>query len=473
MEIPDIGTRFSKQNISFVPRQSIPNSLSDNPHQRTSYLYHFAKRSRLNKKKPSPNIHFGSSSLVETFASRPKHQDSALAEKPLLNDTVKIDTVENQIEDKQKDSNPDLAKKAKKLTVRKVIDMATIASYALFIGSAIYFNHAHSPLEKLSSKLSKNAIKTKSLKESLEHQAEIITGKSGKGNWVYRLFSYFGKNKENSAELTNNLIYGFGTLVVMPLVILYSPFGKKSATKEDRTFTLLRQPISFATVFALQYTFDEITKYLIPKMNSYGLLDTVTKKSTNGKQVNILYSRDKALDKIKEFFSARINHNEERCFHFDDAEFNRLSNKKPLHHGRIKSLLGFNQDMKLLNEFKLRKFITIIEEYAGKPGKEGDLKNVLELKALLNNYIKDAPELVDHLENLVFSATRSKAMKELLTVGANSIFSQALGIMMLNFVYGKMMKSYVKWKKDHAVLPPQSTSPPTADSFKAEKGGQK
>lgn len=324
----------------------------------------------------------------------------------------------NKLPQTDSDQNKKEATK-KRFTSRDALDAATVVLYISFIAAAIAMNKAN-PITK-----------AKVAKVAEDTAKETSKNPVGLG---YKLFDFFGKLKRNSEELTNNIVYGFGTLVVMPLVILFSPFGKKKATKEDRVFTVLRQPISFATLFTMQLTFDKIFKTLVPNLNKYKLLDGI--KGKDGKE--LFFRIEQALDDLKKALEKDEKGNPRTNFSFSE-----LINDK-----------NYQREYEILeehlkkhgNKFTLDEFINAIKQIAAAVGETPRAKEMGYYLDLFTKDIKDNPVLAEKVKNVVYTAARGKGLKEVSVVVANSIISQALGIMMLNFLYGKMMRKYDEYK---------------------------
>jgi len=77
---------------------------------------------------------------------------------------------------------------------------------------------------------------------------------------------------------------------------------------------------------------------------------------------------------------------------------------------------------------------------------EHEINQIKILQELLKDY-HHIPGFKDLIDNMARAGMRNKASTQALTIVANSIFSQALGIMTLNFLYGKMMKKYASIKQ--------------------------
>lgn len=376
------------------------------------------------------------------------------------------------------DLSSDKSQKPKrKWTGRKVVDAFTVTAYAAIVTAAIAVKKCRSKDLKLIEECAKKAKAKKLANGDLSYQAKLYTGDHKEGGRLYRFFDKLGKWSEDSKELTNNIVYGFGTLAIMPLVILFSPIGKKDASKEDRTFTVLRQPISFATLFAVQLTFDKLFKSLADDLNKYGLLDG---KKINGKEV--YFSESKMRQELYDTLRKDKNQKEIKEFHFDEKALAKYKEaqkvlkehiegaEKDFHEGDFRFPI---KKAAKGNKFTLEQFsdsiVAIIKGMGEKPvvmkdvidsetgkvqldSKTGKkmtetVKYFEKLQSLVAHYEKDYPTLFEKLENMAYSGMRSKALKETAAIIANSVISQALGIMMLNFVYGKMMKKVSKAKQ--------------------------
>lgn len=347
----------------------------------------------------------------------------------------------------------------KRWTGRNVVDAFTVTAYAAIVMSAIAIKKCRPGVVKDVEKLAANKKAGRALKDGIELEGKVLQGKCDKGGPLYKLFDYFGKLKENSAELTNNLVYGFGTLVIMPLVILLSPFGKKDASKEDRTFTVLRQPISFATVFAVQLTFDKVFKSLINELNKYRLLDGI--KTKKGEE--LFFSDDRMNEELQNILTKVNKDKTKNHFYFNEAclrdkeNFAKELKILDLHlKGDKREFVVDGGDSRIPvsikakgNRFTLEEFsdslVSIIKSIGDKKPTEKQINN---LKKLVEHYGQSSPGLFKKLENMAYSGARGRGLKEMSVIIANSIISQALGIMMLNFVYGKMMKKYTQLKQN-------------------------
>lgn len=343
-------------------------------------------------------------------------------------------------------------KKAKTQKIRNTIDIGTVIAYATIVSTAIAIKAGRPKLLKILEKLKDNKNNVRIAREELEMGGKYLQGKCEKGGLLYRCFDKFGKLKNNSYELTNNQVYGFGTLVVMPLVILFSPFGKKDASKEDRMFTVLRQPVSFATLFTMQLTFDKIFKSLVKDLNDYKCLDEV--KGKDGKELFFSQSRIKTVlsDMLKPYGKDHFYSFNQECLR-DKINFKKeLEILNDLINGEVKTFVHSRGKVAVPisgnhNKFNLKDFTTSISNLITKMGDEPNENSINNLKKLLKPYIERVPNFENTLNNMILANKRSRAVKEVSVIVANSLASQALGIMMLNVLYGKGMKKLAQLKQ--------------------------
>ncbi len=389
-----------------------------------------------------------------------------------------------KIDQQQKDSNESSETKflqstdakRKKWTTRDTIDTITVAAYAGIVGFAIFAKGNKTKMLKLMEKQEKLQTKKGVISEDITNLAKSLKGETSQGTRIYKFFDWCGKLKENSAELTNNVIYGLGTLIIMPIVILFSPVGKKDTSKEDKVFTVLRQPISFATVFAMQLTFDKFFKSMMNELNLRGLLDGT--KDKKGKE--IFFNEDRVNTVLSKKFE---NIGENKNFNFDKGALENIKNEfdilkkiptkdlkseqKELKSVYEKTLdvidihinggdLNFVYKHKKNLNFKVKAngnifghkdFIKDLTGIICQFGETKPTKNQLSvIKSVVANYTQQIPDLPDLIDNAAKCGYRTKVIKQVSAVIANSIASQALGIMMLNFLYGKIMKARQKNK---------------------------
>ncbi len=284
------------------------------------------------------------------------------------------------------------------------------AAVAIPIGLAVSKSHPEKALKKLD-KLKKQG---SALKEGAEDVIANIGKTPDKTGWGFKLGVWGDKITKTGEELINNLVYGFGTVVVMPLVILYSPFGKKNASKEDKWFTVARQPLSFGTMFLMQLTADKFFKGVVPGLVKKNAFESKGLLKADGTFIDDLdYSKVRFNSEVlKEDFSKAF-----------------------------KDVTGKSEEV-VKNLFKFKDHKPVAQE----------------LKRLLENVDeKTVISLVEKLDNHFHAKNREKMLTQGLVIATNILFSAPVGCTMLNVLYGKMMKL----KKT-----PQSQN-------QVEKGGQK
>lgn len=359
----------------------------------------------------------------------------------------------DEVELKPKSNLPDKIaspkdKSENKWTIRKGVDVSTVAAYTAVLGSAIYMIKSKSVPVKLVEARKVLEQKAVAVTNELKEAANITIGKQKSGSILYKIFDKFGKFKENSEELTNNLVYGFGTLVVMPLVILFSPIGKKDATPEDRTFTVLRQPISFATVFAMQLSFDKIFKSLLKDINKYDLFKGI--KGADGKELQ--FKKADTLKNLKEKIEEYRTTNNIDYFEINTDCFN----DKDLHAEAIKYQEHIQKHGG--NKFTTADVKALIINTIGDEYKVSNRVPLDKINRLLKKYTANPSILTEAIDHTFNACLRTRALKEGSVILANSLFSQALGIMMLNVIYGKMMKKYTAFKESIAQGPQKNSN---------------
>ena len=184
-----------------------------------------------------------------------------------------------QEQDKSNQTKEDEKKKG--FSAKKLTNFLGVALAIGAIGGYAISRHRISSQEKEFNKIEKVKKKFTGFVDNLK---ESLVDSSGK-NVFFKWGEKFNKISEQNKELFNNLIYGFGTVVVMPFVILFSPLGKKDASTEDKVFTVLRQPLSFATMFSMQLTVDKFFKNLTPKFIKKNVLEDKNILAADGKDI--------------------------------------------------------------------------------------------------------------------------------------------------------------------------------------------
>lgn len=256
--------------------------------------------------------------------------------------------------------------------------------------------------------LEKQKDKLKKVQDGLDNLVDKVTVDKTKMNKSFKFGLWSNKIADHNPELFNNLIYGFGTVAIMPLVILFAPFGKNKSTPEDRLFTVLRQPISFVTMFGMQLTVDKFIKDLVPKFVKNNSLE----KDIEDSKGNKIY------DNIQ-FNTAEYK------THFSDQ----LKKVGGMSAESVSGLLKINDEQSIKKEIlKLPK------------------EKIVELLPKLDKYFK--------------IKGREQLLGQTIVVIGNVLFSAPIGCTMLNVFYGKSMK---------ALKPPKVEAKAKENN---EKGGQ-
>jgi hypothetical protein len=410
---------------------------------------------------------------------------------------------------KKQDQNKDLffgqetaapaEKKSSKLSLaNNLLNASALAAYTVLVGSAVILSMTKRKDIKLAEGITKTSTKLTNQTNGLENVLKVgqtnkkaledfqLCKTSGekeckeiKHSHLMKLGEYFGDLKENSDEFTNNLVYGFGTLVVMPLVILFSPFGKKDATKEDRIFTIFRQPISFGTIFAAQLTVEKLVKNLVPELNRFNLI-----KIKNKDKEGEFFSADinDAKDKFKKSFKENFNLDKQKeivdkCKAHFDKKLEEVSKFIKEHDIEGKSFSS-EEKTELIKKWKEQRTLEkdieklaelqkqLAENLSVDPQKAQEIKpadvagfftdkatSVNEYNKFNDNIVKNFLEktelegLTNEMKEVFTVNRRAGAVKNMTGVLMNSVVSQAIGLIALTFVYGKVMKGYGNYKK--------------------------
>ncbi|MDD3014682.1 MAG: hypothetical protein PHC34_13360 [Candidatus Gastranaerophilales bacterium] len=301
-------------------------------------------------------------------------------------------------------------------SVKNVTNWTGILLYPLVLGIPIAIKMKRNRINKDTDALEK-IIKQASYKvEDIAQDALIKTGQTKKGGLLYKISTFFNKAKDTGEELTNCLVYGFGTVVVMPLVILFSPIGKKNTSKEDKTFAVLRQPLSFVTMFSVQATFDALFKKIIPQLNSLKLLEGI--KGKNDKELLFNESESKNIFKTE----------------FDKAK---------------ESLKAKN----LLNE--VDKELVDIDKFLEKALEKYKTDPIEEIMKPIQKYITENSNLKNAFEQAIYTPSRAKVLKEVSVITTNVIVSQFIGCTLLNVIYGKTMKKWGPKSENKTEIKPE------------------
>ena len=203
----------------------------------------------------------------------------------------------------------------------------------------------------------------------------------------------------------------------MPLVINFSPFGKKNSSKEDKKYATLRQPLSFATMFSIQLTNDKMFKRWTNAIMDQNLLET---------------------DKVK----AAIKEN------------------------KVETVLD---DIKYADGELKKHFERVANELLGKGELSADEKAVLykmknaEMQhKTLEGFLKDTSKrtvssenienILKHFDRYAKAAGNKRLVGESLKILSNVIVSQFVGCTLLNVIYGKVMKKAEIKKQDRLAV---------------------
>lgn len=240
---------------------------------------------------------------------------------------------------------------------------------------------------KLFEKQSKEAKKATDAIDNLKDH--VLVDKTGLSK-NFKMGLWFEKVAGQNKELFNNIVYGFGTVIVMPLVILFAPFGKKKSTPEERMATVLRQPMSFATMFAMQLTVDKLFKDLVPKF---------IKKNSFEKNIG----PDK---EHRNYENIQFNHEEYKP-HLDD---------------QLEKVGGFTKEK-----------IKDLHKANNMDAFKSEIKNVCSGEK--------AEILLKKLDKFNAIKGKGELLGQSITILGNVFFSTPVGCTTLNILYGKTMKA--------------------------------
>lgn len=160
--------------------------------------------------------------------------------------------------------------KKKSFSFKKATNIAGVLAW---LGLVAYGAKTTKILNKNSAESAERSISSarKQIKGALENVGYVRSGvdENANMNFIQKSFYKIGNWVQNATnkqgkELFNNLIYAFGTLVVMPTIVLLSPQKKENSEKGDKLFTILRQPFSVAATLIMQFTFDKVLSKKIP-----------------------------------------------------------------------------------------------------------------------------------------------------------------------------------------------------------------
>ena len=307
--------------------------------------------------------------------------------------------------------------KKKGISVKKLTNMlGTLAGIGIILAAGIYNGKRPKWMKILDKEKGTLETKINTKIEQMNIAVRKSEGKEERGGFLYR----FGAGVQNFVnkigdELSNNLLYGIGTVAIMPLVIAFSPFGKKDSSKEDKFFAIARQPLSFITMFSIQLTNDKMfsrwSKSLTDQnwLENKEIVDATTREI---KKDGEKYSED-VINKIK-YNSKPIKEYFEKMFEETKIDKSKLDNIYKIKDTKTQS-----------KEFeKLLKEHNIGENLANK------LKKTLT-----------------HHANV---AGTSKLVTESIKIVSNILVSQVIGCTLLNVIYGKVMKGWTQHKEEAA-----------------------
>lgn len=354
-------------------------------------------------------------------------------------------------------------KKKNGLTFKRLTNVLGVAAWIGVVGYSIVNLKLLKPqsMERILASAKKNQKIIKVVKEKIENTdpnaiKNEFEGKSLKKvrNYVYNM----GENLQNiktklGDELFNNGLYAIGTLIIMPLVVLFSPFGKKNSSKEDKTFAVLRQPLSVAATFGMQLTFDKLIDKYVPEVMKQNKLEDKSILNENGEIKlkdehgkfsfenfeKIKYNTDSAKDGFKELFKVKIEEGGLKGI-LDESEIEKIFKDK-----------SFEKDAASTRQGKLKEILN--KKYEGLKLKSlddlhGESESVKKFKAEnpqiaenLEKLLTRFKKLTTTLDNNTMAIQKSKTM-------VNVIAASIIGCTFLNVIYGKSMKAYKSHKNE-------------------------
>lgn len=310
---------------------------------------------------------------------------------------------------------------------------------------------------------------TKATGDEAKSAINTATNNESKKNNLFKFGEFMNKTKENNEELINNIIYGIGTVVIMPLVILFSPIGKKKSTKEDKFFAVARQPLSFATMFSMQLTMDKVIKKIMPniiKSNTFEN-DAVIKaaktalekgealkaSTLNKNLLNKIKYNDKILKEVFESTAEKLGIKKEEIKELFKLSENEI--KKGFRDLIQKTLRSDQKEVAgLIERFNNKNYA---QELKAKGLNRKEYKKAFSNKELsftkeLNKLIKKTKgtdkkiantvkESIKFLDKYFIAKNTVKQATTSVTIAGNVIFSTIIGCTLLNVIYGKAMKA--------------------------------
>ncbi|HNW25414.1 MAG TPA: hypothetical protein PLG15_02730 [Candidatus Gastranaerophilaceae bacterium] len=270
----------------------------------------------------------------------------------------------------------------------------------------------------------------------------------------YGIGDWFQNWKMNmGSELVNNLTYAFGTLVVMPLVVLFSPFGKKNSSKEDKAFAVLRQPLSVAATLGMQFTFDKLIDKYVPEVLKQNKFEEPAIVGENGKIVwknqnnefladnfnKIIYNKDEAKEAFKEYAKNVLSEDEIKEL-FTDRSFEEGSTSELK--TRLKDILNKKYAEAGL---KLDKIENVeVNDINRKASSFSEFKKIEKIAA------ENIEDLLVKFKKFASVLDNNKMAIQKCKTGVNVVAASIIGCTFLNVIYGKFMKALKKPQEQQA-----------------------
>jgi len=214
--------------------------------------------------------------------------------------------------------------------------------------------------------------------------------------WGYKFGLNLDKLQSQSKELFNNIVYCFGSLCVVPLVVIFAPWGKDASVR-DRVTTVLRQPLSVVSMLSLQIISDKLCRKF-----SSGLINK------NHLEANDIQAALKAKN--------------------TDGIFNKVRyNSKPLKDVFTGAMTKQNLTQEAADILKHKSFESAEKRLIEIANQKGISGSVLEgLNSRLKHY---------HMAN-----KRAELLKTAVTILVNVFLVVPISTLFLNVLYGKTVQ---------------------------------
>lgn len=347
--------------------------------------------------------------------------------------TLKKGMVDSNVRFNGKKDSSENEEQKSGFSVKKATNMAAILMWLAIVGAGIYrtglFQKGNP--ENI-------AKKAKNIKDQFEdlgkgigqNEKEVLKDQNFATKFVYKMGRWANNmEKKFGSELYNNLTYAFGTLVVMPLVIWTSPFGKKESSTSDKFYATIRQPFSVFSTLMLQLTFDKMFDTYLPKIIESNKLENETvKKSMKTNAEGKLEIGLEAFDHIK----------------YNSGETKRLFKLLPdleVEKGGLKGIITKEEAEELLTVDKFadeKEVSSYLDSFKNKTGKETSIGKRLSEKQM--------EVLSKKFKTVTDSISFNKLAKQKPKVVNNVITSAIIGCTFLNVIYGKTLKAFEKNK---------------------------